>query len=601
MQEFTTPGEVTIDPAHNATTALFEHARTHPHRPAVAHRVGSEFVTWTTKQFTDEIVAVAKGLIGLGIEAGSKICIMSDTRLEWTILDYAIWAAGCVPVPIYETSSAEQVEWIISDSGAVGIMCADDHLKSIYDEVADKLPDCQHVYVIDNGGLEEIKSHGTTVSDDEVEARRVALTGDDIATLVYTSGTTGRPKGCIITHGNFVWEMAQVLDKAKSYFYAGESTLLFLPLAHIFARLIQSASITAGVIIYYSTGIPQLLEELQMAKPSILLAVPRVFEKVFNGAQQRAHGEGKGKIFDLAAQVAVDYSREQQEAGRVGLKTKLLHAVFDKLVYAKLRAAVGGNLRYAISGGAALGDRLGHFFRGVGITILEGYGLTETTAGACLNDPEDLKIGTVGRPMPGASVRIAEDGEILIKGGHVFRGYYNNDEATKEAIDADGWFRTGDVGQVDDDGYVRITGRKKELIVTAGGKNVAPAVLEDRIRSHYLVSQAMVVGDGEPFIAALITIDAEAFATWAAAHGKTGKSVADLVDDEDLKAEVQAAVDDANKAVSKAEAVRTLRILPEDFEVGIELSQKQSVKRHVVSEKYADVISEIYAGVQKMR
>jgi long-chain acyl-CoA synthetase len=599
MQEYTTSGEVTVDPASNVTTALFEHARTSPQRPALSHRVGGEFVDWTTRQVADEVTAIARGLAGLGIEPGSRVCLMSPTRLEWTLLDYAIWSAGCVTVPIYETSSAEQVEWIVSDSGASAIICADATLRAIYDKVADRLPVCEHAFTIDEAGLEEIKGHGADVDEATIEERRTGLGADDVATIVYTSGTTGRPKGCVITHGNFMWDVAQVLSVSSSYFHAGQSTLLFLPLAHIFARLIQVGCVTAGVRIGYSTGIPQLLEELAMLKPDFLLAVPRVFEKVFNGAQQRAHGDGKGAIFDRAAETAISYSREM-DGGGVSLRTRLLHAVFDKLVYGKLRAAMGGRVEYAVSGGAALGERLGHFFRGIGVTILEGYGLTETTAGATISQPDAMKIGTVGRPLPGVTVRIADDGEILFKGGHVFRGYYNNEEATAESIDADGWFHTGDIGQLDDDGYLRITGRKKEILVTAGGKNVAPAVLEDRIRSHFLVSQAMVVGDGEPFIAALVTLDPEALPQWAEANDKSGRSLDDLIDDDDLRAEVQQAIDNANGAVSKAESVRTYRILPEDFEVGVELSQKQSVKRHVVSEKYGDVIADIYSGVKRM-
>jgi long-chain acyl-CoA synthetase len=601
MQEYTSTGEVVVDPSHNVTTALFEHARSHPHRPALSQRVGNEFVDWTTKQFADEVFAIAKGLVGLGIEPGAKVCIMSPTRLEWTLLDYAIWTAGGVGVPIYETSSAEQVEWIVSDSEAVAVIAADAELASRYEEVSGGLPGCEHLFVIQDGALEQIKSHGADVDDDEVDRRRHAVGLDQVATLVYTSGTTGRPKGCVLTHGNLVWDVAQVESVLPNIFRSGESTLLFLPLAHIFARVIQVGAVTTGVKVYYATGTQNLLEELAMSQPSFLLAVPRVFEKVYNGAQQRAHADGKGRIFDLAAQVAVDYSREQQSGGSVSLKNRLLHAVFDRLVYGKLRDAVGGNISYAISGGAALGERLGHFFNGVGITILEGYGLTETTAAATVNRPGNMRIGTVGQPIPGTTVRIADDGEILFRGGEVFQGYHNNDEATAETLDADGWCHTGDIGMIDDDGFLQITGRKKEIIVTAGGKNVAPAVLEDRIRAHFLVSQAMVVGDGEPFIAALVTIDAEAFEGWAAGTGKSGKSVADLTDDDELVAEIQKAVDDANQAVSKAESVRTFRILPEDFEIGIELSQKQSVKRHVVSEKYGEVIGGIYSDVQRMR
>ncbi len=598
MQEYTSPGEVAIDPSDNMTRAVFAAAERKPDAPAVAHRVGDRFVEWSNRQFADEILAVAKGLIAKGIQPGDKVCIYSATRIEWTVFDMAIWTAGAVTVPIYETSSAEQVEWIVSDSEAKAIVIETPELKGIYETVAADLPGCEHAFVIEEGAVEQLKQAGAEITDEDARKTADAVVGSDLATIVYTSGTTGRPKGCVITHGNFVWETTQVEAGAKAFFKEGEKTLLFLPLAHIFARIIQTSAIRAGVTLGYSTGIPNLMEELGMFKPTFLLAVPRVFEKVFNGAQQKAHAEGKGKIFDKAAQVAEDFSR-QSTAGKVSLGTKVLHTVFDKLVYSKLRAAVGGNVRYAVSGGAALGERLGHFFNGVGILILEGYGMTENTAGATLNRPDAFRIGSVGKPVPGASVRIADDGEILLKGGHVFQGYFKNDEATRETVTEDGWLHTGDIGALDGEGFLRITGRKKELIVTAGGKNVAPAVLEDRARAHPLISQVMVVGDDKPFIAALVTIDPEAFPAWAEANGKAGRSIADLVDDEDLRAQIQDAIDDANKAVSKAESIRTFRILPEDFEVGVELSQKMSVKRHVVGEKYGDVIEDIYAGAKR--
>ncbi len=594
MQEYTTPGEVTVAEEETLTTSIFEAYDQHPTRPAFATRVGDTFQTISTKAFVDEVLEVAAGLMGLGVEAGDRVCIMSATRYEWTVMDYAIWSAGAVTVPIYETSSAEQVEWIVGNSGAKVIIVEDEGLKERYDEVADQVPDCKNAFILEQGGLEGLKGHAGDITADQVRERAGTRTGSDLATLVYTSGTTGRPKGVELTHTNFVWDVTQVVAIADEFFRAGESTLLFLPLAHIFARLIQVGCVRAGVLLGYSTGIPQLLEELSMLKPTFLLAVPRVFEKVFNGAQQRAHGDGKGGIFDKAAQVAIDHSRAEQ-SGSVPLMLKLQHAIFDKLVYGKLRDAMGGRVRYAVSGGAALGERLGHFFNGVGTTILEGYGLTETSAGATLNTPTAFKIGTVGRPLPGGSVRIADDGEILLKTGGVMLGYYKNDEATREAITDDGWFYTGDLGSIDNQGYLSITGRKKEIIVTVAGKNVAPAPLEDRIRSHFLVSQAMVIGDDRKFISAIVTIDPEAFDAWAAQHGKEGHKIADLVDDPDLRAEVQTAIDDANKSVSRAESVREFRILPVDFEVGEELSQKQSVKRHVVSAKYADTIDSIYS------
>ncbi len=599
MQEYTSPGEVPVAPEENLTAALWRAVDANPDRPAIAHRVGDRFVEWSTRQFVDEIRGVAKGLMALGIAKDDKVAIYSSTRLEWTVLDFAIWAAGAVTVPIYETSSAEQVEWIVSDAGVKAILIESDELKAAYGTVSDKLPGCEHALVIDDGALEALKQQGAEVSDEDLDARATAVVGADTATIVYTSGTTGRPKGCVITHTNFVWDAEQVAEAAKEFFQPGKRTLLFLPLAHIFARVIQTTCVRQGVLLGFSTGIPQLVEELGIFKPDFLLAVPRVFEKVYNGARQKAHDEGKGKIFDKAAHIAEEYSRQSLGSGKVKLGTKVLHGVFDKLVYTKLRAAMGGNVEYAVSGGAALGERLGHFYNGIGIKVLEGYGLTETTAGACIGRPSAFRVGTVGKPVPGSSVKIADDGEILLKGGNIFQGYYNNEAATKEVLDDDGWFHSGDLGQVDGEGFVRITGRKKEIIVTAGGKNVAPAVLEDRMRAHPLISQCMVVGDNQPFIAALITIDPEAFPKWAEDHGKGGASVADLVDDEDLRTALQVAVDDANQAVSKAESIRTFRILPEDFEVGNELSQKMSVKRHVVSEKYGDVIDDIYASVQR--
>ncbi len=598
MQEYTSPGEIEVSLDENLTDALWKMAEEHPDRPAVSHRVGDRFVDWSTQRFVDEVRAVAKGLMAAGVGQGDRVCVYSSTRLEWTVLDFAIWAAGAVSVPIYETSSSGQIEWIFEDSGAVAMILEGPTLRATFDEVADKLTGCQHVWNMEDGALEHLRAGGTEVSDDDLAERAASVTGRDTATIVYTSGTTGRPKGCVITHHNFVWDAEQVAEAAKEFFKPGKRTLLFLPLAHIFARVIQTTCIRNGVTLGFSTGIPQLVEELQLYQPDFLLAVPRVFEKVYNGARQKAHADGKGAIFDRAAAVAEAYSRQQAD-GKVTLPTRIQHALFDKLVYGKLRAAMGGQVEYAVSGGAALGERLGHFFNGIGVTILEGYGLTETTAGACLGRPSAFQVGTVGKPVPGAAVRVADDGEILLKGGHIFTGYYNNPEATAEVLTDDGWFHSGDLGQVDSQGFVRITGRKKEILVTASGKNVAPAVLEDRMRAHALVSQSMVVGDGQPFIAALITIDPEAFPNWAEANGKEGAQVADLVDDEDLHAEVQKAVDEANAAVSRAESIRAFKILPDDFVVGVELSQKMSVKRHVVAEKYKAVIDEIYAGVER--
>ena len=518
----------------------------------------------------------------------------SSTRPEFTYLDYAIWAAGCVTVPIYETSSEEQVQWIIGNSEAVAVISENQQMKDSFDAVADSLPACRHSIVIESGGIDQIKQAAGEGDDAEVERRIAATSHSDLATLVYTSGTTGRPKGCMLTHGNFMFLVRQLMAAIPEAFHQGSATLFFLPLAHIFARVTQVACVTAGVRLGFSTGIPNLVEELGMFRPTWVFSVPRVFEKVFNGAQHKAHSEGKGKIFDYAAKVAIDFS-SQSQAGRVKPLTKIQHAVFDKLVYSKLRDVFGGRVEWAISGGAPLGDRLGHFFTGVGIHILEGYGLTETTAGSTLNRPGATEIGTVGQPIPGTSVRIADDGEILLKGDHIMEGYFKNEQATTESIDSDGWFYSGDLGRLDAEGFLRITGRKKEILVTAGGKNVAPAVIEDRIRAHPLVSQAMVIGDGEKFISCLITIDPEEFKTWREDQEKAAIAVAEVIDDPDLKTEVEEAIADGNAAVSRAEAVKEFRILPHDFTIdGGELTPTLKLRRAEVMKKYASVIEDIY-------
>jgi long-chain acyl-CoA synthetase len=439
-----------------------------------------------------------------------------------------------------------------------------------------------------------LTSLGDDIGDEMLEKRRTTATPLDLATLIYTSGTTGRPKGCMLTHGNFMFELGVAVDELERLFETeGASTLLFLPLAHVFARIIQVGCVKSRVKMGHSADIKNLLADLAVFQPTFILAVPRVFEKVFNTASQKATADGRGRIFNRAAEVAIAWSRGQDNT-RPSLKVRAQHALFDRLVYVKLREALGGRCEHAVSGGAPLGERLGHFYRGIGLTVLEGYGLTETTAALTANLPEAQKVGSVGRPLPGTAVRVADDGELLFKGGQVFSGYWANEEATAEALERDGWFHTGDVGEVDEEGFVRITGRKKEILVTAGGKNVAPAVLEDRLRAHNLVSQCIVVGDGQPYIAALVTIDPESFPTWAEAHGKKGE-IADLVDDPELRAEIETAVEDANKAVSKAESIRKFTILPVDWteETG-ELTPSLKLKRNVVMREFRDDVAALY-------
>jgi long-chain acyl-CoA synthetase len=525
---------------------------------------------------------------------------MSKTRYEWTVFDYAIWYAGAVTVPIYETSSAEQVEWILGDSGARAVVAeTPDHVHRIK-EVRDRLDDLHHVWSIEDGASDVLRTLGEDIADGDLEARRTATGPDALATLIYTSGTTGRPKGCVLTHANFQFEASVAVHELDRLFAPSDedgsasSTLLFLPLAHVFARVIQVGCVRARVRMGHSADIRNLLEDFAVFRPTFILAVPRVFEKVFNTASQRAVADGKGRIFQRAADAAIGWSRALDH-GRPGPLLRVEHALFDRLVYGRLRAALGGRCEYAVSGGAPLGDRLGHFYRGIGVNVLEGYGLTETTAALTVNLPDAQKVGTVGRPLQGTAVRVAEDGELLFRGGQVFTGYWKNDAATAEAFADGGWFHTGDLGEIDDEGFVRITGRKKEILVTAGGKNVAPAVLEDRIRAHVLVDECIVVGDGQPFIAALVTIDEESFPAWLQQRGKTG-TVADHVDDPDLRAEIEAAVEEANKAVSKAESVRKFTILSTTWtEEGGQLTPSLKLKRHVVMRECADEGERLYA------
>jgi long-chain acyl-CoA synthetase len=598
VSEFSVPAEFHVPDDANLTDAVVGGAAEHPSRVIFDRKIDGAWQPVTAKQFADEVKSVAAGLIALGIEPGERVCIMSSTRYEWTLIDYAIWTAGAVPVPIYETSSAEQVQWIVSDSGAVGIFLESASHQQTYDEVSGALSSVRNVWSIEGGAIEELLAAGKGIHDDEIEQRRRTLTPASLATIIYTSGTTGRPKGCELTHYNFLFDATSTTEGLEDLFGEDQSTLLFLPLAHVFARIIQVGCVQSGVRMGHTADIKNLMPDLAAFKPTFVLSVPRVFEKVYNTAKQRAHADGKGKIFDLAENVAIKYSESLDGAPVKRAMYELPHRVFDKLVYAKLRAALGGKTHGAISGGAPLGPRLGHFFRGCGIPIYEGYGLTETTAGATVNRPGAMKVGSVGRPIPGSSVKIADDGEILLKGGNVFGGYYNNSKATEEALDADRWFHTGDIGKLDSDGYLTITGRKKELIVTAGGKNVAPAPLEDRLRANALVSQCLVVGDQKPFIAVLVTIDEEAFPAWKSSHGKPASAtVADLTDDADLRADIQNAIVETNKSVSKAEAIKAFRILADDWTVeNGYLTPSLKVKRNVVLEDYAADVTAIYAG-----
>ncbi|MET8199181.1 AMP-dependent synthetase/ligase [Micromonospora taraxaci] len=604
MREFSVPPIVTVGDAANLTDPVWDNAEVAPDAVQFARplpRTDGTVTTWTDVtclQFRDEVAAVARGLIAAGIEPGVRVGLMSRTRYEWTLLDYAIWVVGAVTVPIYETSSAEQAAWILEDSNAVGVVVETEAHANLVAAVRHRLPELNHVWQIDSGAVDELVTTGAEVELAEVERRRKAVRADDLATIIYTSGTTGRPKGCVLTHRNMYADIANAVPVLPNLFNAGATTLLFLPLAHAFARLIQIGVVQARATMAHCADTKNLVAELQAFRPTFVLSVPRVFEKVYNAAKQKAEADGKGGIFARAEQVAIAYSEALETRGGPGLALRAQHAVFDRLVYRKLRAALGGRCRDAISGGAPLGARLGHFFRGIGVTVLEGYGLTETSPAAAANLPTGTRIGTVGRPLPGVTVRIEDDGEILISGELIFQGYWRNEAATAETISSDGWFRTGDLGNLDADGYLSITGRKKELIVTAGGKNVAPAVLEDLVRAHPLISQCVVVGDAKPFIAALVTVDEEALPTWLEGAGMPADtSVEQLREHEGLRQEIQTAIDTANQAVSKAEAIKVFRVLPRDFtEATGELTPSLKVKRQVVHKTYAAEIADIYRG-----
>ncbi|MFI8366301.1 AMP-dependent synthetase/ligase [Streptomyces sp. NPDC085466] len=597
MREFSLPALYEVPSDGNLTDLIRRNASQHPEVAVMGRKADGVWTDVTAKEFLAEVRGAAKGLIAAGVGVGDRVALLSRTRYEWVLLDFAIWSAGAVTVPVYETSSPEQIQWILGDSGAsLAVVESAAHQASV-ESVREGLPALKGVWQIEDGAVERLTASGAEVSDETLDARMSAANADDPATIVYTSGTTGRPKGCVLTHRAFFAECGNVVERLKPLFRTGESSvLLFLPAAHVFGRLIEVASVMAPIRLGCLPDIKTLTDELASFRPTLILGVPRVFEKVYNSARAKAQADGKGRIFDKAAHTAIAYSRALATPQGPSLGLRLKHKLFDKLVFSKLRAVLGGRGEYAISGGAPLGERLGHFFRGIGFTVLEGYGLTESCAATAFNPWDRPKIGTVGQPLPGSVVRIADDGEVLLHGEHIFTGYWNNEAATAEAL-ADGWFHTGDIGTLDEDGYLAITGRKKEILVTAGGKNVAPAVLEDRIRAHALVAECMVVGDGRPFVGALVTLDEEFLGRWAAEHGKpAGTTAAALRDDPELLAEVQRAIDDGNAAVSKAESVRKFRVLASQFtEEAGHITPSLKLKRNVVAKDFADEIEAIYS------
>ena len=577
----------------NISTMITDRVAKEPGRVLVSRPLGDGWQPVTAVEFDQEIRSIAKGLIAHGIARGDRVAIMAKTRYEWTILDFAIIYCGAITVPIYETSSAEQVKWILADSASVLLVVESPTLAHLAKPV---LPEsCREILVITEDAIPRLVEAGREIPDSALDERIDSLGPDDLMTLIYTSGTTGNPKGVTFTHGNFISECSNVVLYARVEFLRpGGSTLLFLPIAHVFGRMIQFGALHAGLHLAHCGDINRLPQDLATFKPTLILAVPRIFEKVYNSAENKAHESGKSKIFKQAVDTAVAYS-ESIDGGKFSLRNRALHLLFDRLVYSKIRAGLGGRVAAALSGGAPLSPRLGHFFRGAGINILEGYGLTETTAASSVNVRSAQKIGSVGRPIPGTRIKIAPDGEVLIKGPVVAQGYWNNAAATAESMTEDGYFKSGDLGTIDGDGYLFIVGRKKEIIVTSGGKNVATEVLEDRLRAHPLISQCMVVGDNKPFIAALITLDPDSLKSWAKSNKKAGASIAELSRDPALIDVIQTAVDQANKVVSRAESIRKFTLLPVDFTVADgQLTAKLSVKRHVVNQEFAQEIADLF-------
>ncbi|UGT38620.1 long-chain fatty acid--CoA ligase [Nocardia yamanashiensis] len=596
MREFEVPATYTIPENANMSDGAYRHAEKTP--DLVVFNTPNGKGGWndvTATEFAKTVTGVAKGLVASGIELGDRVAIMAATSYEWVVLDFAIWAAGGCTVAIYDSSSAEQARWILEDSATKLTVVQNDKHRATIAEIEGGLGELAEVLQIDQGAIATLTERGAGLDDSVVHERRGQVKAASPATLIYTSGTTGRPKGVMLSHANLYAESAADRSAMSEFLRPGRKSLLFLPLAHVFARAVALAAFDAGVTVAHTADWSTLVEQFGQYKPNFILSVPRVFEKVFNGAKQKAHDGGKGKIFDYATEVAIEYSQALQ-TGNVGLVLKLKHTVFDKLVFSKLREAMGGQCESAVSGGGPLGARLGHYFRGAGVTIYEGYGLTESTAAVSVNTPKHIKVGSVGRPLPGHGAKVAEDGELLIKGPVVFAGYWKNPEATADAFDGDGWFKTGDLGAIDEQGFISITGRKKEILVTAGGKNVSPAMLEDSLRQHPLISQVMVVGDGQPFIGALITLDPEALPGWKERNNIPAEtSIEHLIENPALVAEINEAVANTNKLVSHAEAIKKIRILPVDWtQEGGELTPKMSLKRNVVMKQYAADVDAIY-------
>ncbi|MEU8675053.1 long-chain fatty acid--CoA ligase [Streptomyces sp. NPDC048560] len=586
--------------------AVFDNAEDDPHRIALGRKdADGHWRDVTAANFRDEVLALAKGLIAHGVRFGDRIALMSRTRYEWTLFDFAVWTVGAQSVPIYPTSSAEQVLWMLHDSEVTAVMVEhEDHAMTI-GSVVDRLPRLKRLWQLDADAVGELVAAGAQIDDDVVHRHRRAVTPESVSTVIYTSGTTGRPKGCVITHANFMFESDTMVTRWEPVFHSktGDeaATLLFLPLAHVFGRMVEIAAIRGRVKLGHQPELSAraLMPDLVSFRPTFILAVPYIFEKVFAGARRKAEAEGRLGPFEKAVEIAVKYAEALEDRAfgtgpgpSAGLRMQ--HQFFEKIVYKKVRDAMGGRVRHAMSGGSGMDRRLGLFFAGAGVLVYEGYGLTESTAAATANPPERTRYGTVGQPIPGGTVHIADDGEIWVHGANIFSGYLGDPKATEAAL-RDGWLATGDIGALDEDGYLTITGRKKEILVTSGGKSVSPAGLEERVRAHPLVAQCIVVGNDRPYIAALVTVDQESVEHWLAMQGRSMPSPGELVRDPDLEMEVRRAVVAANTAVSQAESIRTFRILAHQFteERGL-LTPSLKLKRKAIETAYAAEVDALY-------
>ena len=598
----------TLNDTDTCLSRLIRTCEESPHLVLYYRPRNYEWVSVTAAEFLQEVYDVAKGLSAAGIAPGDRVASLSSTRYEWSLLDFAIWAAGAASVPIYPSSSMHQIQWILEDSGAkIAFTETRDHTQLmspfLLDETgkpkfADSPSKLEHIYEFNAAGVETIKFEGRDVEQSRVDERVRATRHETLGSIVYTSGTTGRPKGVEITHGNWAYQCWALLEnEIGRVSYPGQRMVTFLPLAHVLARAVSLAWTISGATQSHWSDTSTLMVELQRVRPNLVVGVPRVFEKVREGAYNKAaDGSAVGKrMFLEAEKAAIEYSKALDTPEGPSRVQKAKRAVYDKVVYGKIKEAMGGSVWYGITGGSAMSADLSHFFRGMGVPIYEGYGLTETCAAACVNNAHANKIGTVGRPVNGYSVRINDDGEIEFKGPGVFEKYWGNPSATEEAL-TDGWFNTGDLGEVDDDGYVSITGRKKDLIVTAGGKNISPGPMEEIIRQDPLISNALVVGDGKPFVGVLVTLDEEELKRWKANRNiPANKKVSELAQDPALRAEVQDAVNLANATVSRAEAIKKFRILDRDLsEQHDEMTPTMKVKRNVVFQRFQDDIDKLY-------